>query len=101
VSMVCNLTIGKTQYRDFEEELKSVLTKAEELRARELAFQLGLNIKQVARAVATIMSAYRAFRDCDATMLEINPLVLTKDDRIVALDAKMSFDDTHCSDGTT
>jgi len=61
--------------------------------ARELAFQLGLNIKQVARAVATIMGAYRAFRDCDATMLEINPLVLTKDDRIVALDAKMSFDD--------
>jgi malate-CoA ligase subunit beta len=61
--------------------------------ARELAFQLGLNIKQVARAVTTIMGAYRAFRDCDATMLEINPLVLTKDDRIVALDAKMSFDD--------
>jgi malate-CoA ligase subunit beta len=42
--------------------------------ARELAFQLGLNIKQVARVVATIMGAYRAFRDCDATMLEINPL---------------------------
>ena len=61
--------------------------------ARELAFELGLNIKQVARAVATIMGAYRAFRDCDATMLEINPLVLAKDDRIVALDAKMSFDD--------
>jgi malate-CoA ligase subunit beta len=61
--------------------------------ARELAFQLGLNIKQVARVVATIMAAYRAFRDCDATMLEINPLVLTKDDHIVALDAKMSFDD--------
>jgi malate-CoA ligase subunit beta len=39
--------------------------------ARELAFELGLNIKQVARAVTTIMGAYRAFRDCDATMLEI------------------------------
>ena len=65
----------------------------QEFQARELAFQLGLNIKQVARVVATIMGAYRAFRDCDATMLEINPLVLTKDDRIVALDAKMSFDD--------
>jgi malate-CoA ligase subunit beta len=65
----------------------------QEFQARELAFQLGLNIRQVARAVATIMGAYRAFRDCDATMLEINPLVLTKDDRIVALDAKMSFDD--------
>ena len=65
----------------------------QEFQARELAFQLGLNIKQVARVVTTIMGAYRAFRDCDATMLEINPLVLTKDDRIVALDAKMSFDD--------
>ena len=39
------------------------------------------------------MNAYRAFRDCDGTMLEINPLVVTKDDRVLALDAKMSFDD--------
>ena len=61
--------------------------------ARELAFQLGLNLKQVSRAVQTIMGAYRAFRDCDATMLEINPLVVTKDDKVLALDAKMSFDD--------
>ncbi|MGA7372250.1 MAG: malate--CoA ligase subunit beta [Methyloceanibacter sp.] len=61
--------------------------------ARELAFQLGLNIKQVQRAVTTIMNAYRAFRDRDAIMLEINPLVVTKDDRVLALDAKMSFDD--------
>ncbi len=61
--------------------------------ARELAFQLGLNLKQVSRAVQTILGAYRAFRDCDATMLEINPLVVTKDDKVLALDAKMSFDD--------
>jgi malate-CoA ligase subunit beta len=61
--------------------------------ARELAFALGLNIKQVQRAVTAIMNAYRAFRDRDATMLEINPLVVTKDDRVLALDAKMSFDD--------
>ena len=39
------------------------------------------------------MGVYRAFRDLDATMVEINPLVVTKDDRILALDAKMSFDD--------
>ena len=64
-----------------------------QFQARELAFQLGLNIKQVSRAVQTIMGAYRAFRDYDATMLEINPLVITKDDRVLALDAKMSFDD--------
>ena len=61
--------------------------------AREIAFQLGLNIKQVSRAVTTMLGAYRAFRDCDASMLEINPLVVTNDERILALDAKMSFDD--------
>ncbi len=61
--------------------------------ARELAFGLGLNIKQVSSAAAAIMGAYRAFRDLDATMVEINPLVLTKDERVLALDAKMSFDD--------
>jgi len=61
--------------------------------ARELAFGLGLNLKQVSRAVAAIMGAYRAFRDLDATMVEINPLVVTGDDRVIALDAKMSFDD--------
>lgn len=61
--------------------------------AREIAFGLGLNIKQVARAVTCIMGVYRAFRDLDATMVEINPLVVTKDDRVLALDAKMSFDD--------
>jgi malate-CoA ligase subunit beta len=47
----------------------------------------------VARAVTAIMGVYRAFRDLDATMVEINPLVVTKDDRVLALDAKMSFDD--------
>src|SRR5580704_13590628 len=61
--------------------------------AREIAFGLGLNIKQVSRAVAAIMGAYRAFRALDASMVEINPLVVTPDDRVIALDAKMSFDD--------
>ena len=65
----------------------------QEFQAREIAFGLGLNIKQVARAVTAIMSAYRAFRDLDAIMVEINPLVVTKDDRVLALDAKMTFDD--------
>jgi malate-CoA ligase subunit beta len=61
--------------------------------ARELAFGLGLNIKQVSRATTTIIGCYRAFRDLDATMVEINPLVVTADNRVLALDAKMSFDD--------
>jgi len=61
--------------------------------AREIAFGLGLDLKQVSRAVTAIMGSYRAFRDLDATMVEINPLVVTKDSRVLALDAKMSFDD--------
>jgi len=65
----------------------------QQFEAREIAFRLGLGIKQVQSAVQTILGCYRAFRDHDATMLEINPLVLTKDGRILALDAKMSFDD--------
>ncbi len=65
----------------------------QQFEAREIAFKLGLGIKQVQAAVQTILGCYRAFRDHDATMLEINPLVLTKDGRIIALDAKMSFDD--------
>ena len=65
----------------------------QKFQARELAFELGLTIKQVQRAVGIMMGAYRAFRDKDAEMLEINPMVVTKDDRVIALDAKMSFDD--------
>ena len=54
VSMVCNLTIGRTQYRDFEEELKSVLTKAEGLR-RDLIKM----IEEDMQAFDAVMRAYR------------------------------------------
>ena len=61
--------------------------------AREIAFGLGFDHALMSQAVTTILACYRAFRDLDATMVEINPLVVTDDDEIVALDAKMSFDD--------
>jgi malate-CoA ligase subunit beta len=61
--------------------------------ARELAFGLGLVSSQVSQAVTAIRGGYRAFRDLDATMVEINPLVVTTDGQVVALDVKMSFDD--------
>ncbi|MGH7538263.1 MAG: malate--CoA ligase subunit beta [Gemmatimonadales bacterium] len=61
--------------------------------ARELAFGLGLAPAQVHQAVTLILSAYRAFRDLDATMVEVNPLVVTKQGQVLALDVKMSFDD--------
>jgi malate-CoA ligase subunit beta len=61
--------------------------------ARELAFGLGLGPAHANQAVTTMLSAYRAFRELDATMVEINPLVVTKDGQVLALDVKMSFDD--------
>jgi malate-CoA ligase subunit beta len=64
-----------------------------EFQARELAFGLGLQSGQVAEAAKIFRACYRAFRDLDATMVEINPLVVTGDGHLVALDAKMSFDD--------
>jgi malate-CoA ligase subunit beta len=61
--------------------------------ARELAFGLKLGPSQIAPFVRAVLGAYRAFRDLDATMVEINPLVVTQDGQVLALDAKMSFDD--------
>jgi len=61
--------------------------------AREVAYGLGVDPEIINKLVPTIMGCYRAFRDLDATMVEINPLVITKDKHLVALDAKMSFDD--------
>ena len=60
--------------------------------ARELAFGLGMKGAQVAQTVQVLSACYRAFRDLDATMVEINPLVVTRAGDVVALDAKMSFD---------
>ena len=61
--------------------------------AREVAFALGLDASLVTEAANTLRACYRSFRDLDATMVEINPLVVTTDGRILALDAKMTFDD--------
>src|SRR6266550_3437379 len=48
---------------------------------------------QVSQVIAVTLGAYRAFRELDATMVEINPLVVTKDGQVLVLDVKMSFDD--------
>jgi len=62
--------------------------------AREIAFALGLGASQIAKAVEILLGCYRAFCELDATMVEINPLVLTVEGALLALDAKMSFDDS-------
>ncbi len=65
----------------------------QEFQAREIAFELGLEPRLVQQMVRTLQGCYAAFSELDATMVEINPLVITGDDRVLALDAKMSFDD--------
>src|SRR3984957_4906669 len=60
---------------------------------RKIAFGLGLKDKQVGQFVTLLGALYRAFTETDASLIEINPLVVTKDGRVICLDAKMSFDD--------
>jgi succinyl-CoA synthetase beta subunit len=59
---------------------------------RKIAFALGLEGRQVSRAVAFIGGIYRAYTECDASLMEINPLVVTGTGELVALDAKINFD---------
>jgi succinyl-CoA synthetase beta subunit len=61
--------------------------------ARKIAFGLGLPSEVVTHATPFFQALYRAFIDTDASLLEINPCVLTGDGKLVALDAKMTFDD--------
>ena len=65
----------------------------QEFQCREIAFKLGLAPGLSAQMVRTLKGCYRAFTELDATMVEINPLVITGDQRVLALDAKMTFDD--------
>ncbi|KAA0570734.1 ADP-forming succinate--CoA ligase subunit beta [Azospirillum sp. Sh1] len=60
---------------------------------RKVAFALGLEGKQVGAAAKFIQAAYKAFVDLDCAIVEINPLIVTGAGDILALDAKMSFDD--------
>jgi len=60
--------------------------------ARKLAFGLGLTGDAFKTAIKVFMKMYTCYLGTDATIIEINPLVLTEDDRIVALDAKFNFD---------
>jgi succinyl-CoA synthetase beta subunit len=61
--------------------------------ARKIAYALGLHDKQVNKCVSFLQSMYNAFIDLDCAIVEINPLVVTGADDIIALDAKISFDD--------
>jgi succinyl-CoA synthetase beta subunit len=79
-----------------EKILKEVVDPAVGLRpfqARKLAFGLGLPAELINQAAKFMMSLYSAYEGMDASLMEINPFLLTTDNRLIALDAKVNFDD--------
>lgn len=76
--------------------LKETIDPAVGLRpfqARKIAFGLGIPSDLVNQASKFMLSLYKAYEEMDASLVEINPFLLTKDDRLIALDAKVNFDD--------
>ena len=65
----------------------------EDFQARKLGFGLGLNAEQQVELRDILRKLAKLFRDCDASLVEVNPLIVTKDDHIVALDAKINVED--------
>jgi len=79
------------------EKLKSVVIQPsaglQPYQARELGFFLGLSKEQVDQFTKILQGLYRIFVELDASLVEINPLIVTKEGSVIALDAKMNFDD--------
>jgi succinyl-CoA synthetase beta subunit len=65
----------------------------EDYQVRKLGFGLGLNAEQQAELRDLLRKLYKLFRECDASLVEVNPLIVTKDGHIVALDAKINIED--------
>ncbi|CAN5879496.1 ADP-forming succinate--CoA ligase subunit beta [soil metagenome] len=82
----------ETPERIFKEYVNPAVGLAP-FQARKLAFALGLEGPQIAQATKFMSAVWEAFRATDASLLEINPLIITGDGALLALDAKMTFDD--------
>ncbi|GGO62435.1 malate thiokinase large subunit [Roseovarius pacificus] len=90
------MEIEEISEQEPESIIRSVVDPAvgmQAFQAREIAFSLGLEPPLIAQAVKTIMGCYRLMAEMDANMVEVNPMVVTQAGEIVALDAKVSFDD--------
>jgi len=83
---------AKTPDKIFHELIDPLIGFAP-FQGRRLAFRLGLPKELVNKAVTFFTAVTRAFHECDASMVEINPLVVTKGGELIALDAKVSLDD--------
>jgi succinyl-CoA synthetase beta subunit len=90
------MEIEEVAHKTPEKILKVAIDPATGLQAfhsRQIAFGLGLEGKQVGAAVKFLSAMYKAFTELDASIVEINPLVVTGAGEVLALDAKMNFDD--------
>ena len=90
------MEIEEISSQEPESIIRSVVDPAvgmQSFQAREIAFSLGLDAALIPQAVKTIIGCYKMMEETDANMVEINPLVVTGSGEIMALDAKVSFDD--------
>jgi succinyl-CoA synthetase beta subunit len=83
---------AKTPEKIFKETIDSAVG-FRSFQARKLAFGLGIPAALLSQAVKFMQALYSAYEQSDASLLEINPFLLTKDNRLIALDAKVNFDD--------
>ena len=96
VSTEGGMEIEKVAEESPEKIIKAYINPAIGLRdfqARELSFALGLSGDALKQCVKFIKTLYKAYEETDASLFEINPLVLTKESQMIALDAKVNFDD--------
>ncbi len=96
VSQEGGVEIEKVAHETPEKIFKAFIDPAlglQPFQARQLAFKLGLSGDEIKKAVKLMMAVYEAFVASDAALLEINPLVVTAAGDLIALDAKVNFDD--------
>ena len=96
VSTEGGMEIEKVAAKTPDKIFKQVVDPAVGLRAfqlRRMTFALGLEGAQIKEGIKFLAGLYKAYKETDASLAEINPLVVTKEGKVMALDAKMNFDD--------
>src|SRR6185436_5991321 len=82
----------QTPDKIFKEEIDP-RTGLQSFQCRKIAFNLGLSGEAFKQMTKFVMSLYKAYDSIDASLFEINPVLKTSDDKIIAVDAKVNFDD--------
>jgi len=99
VTVICSSEGGVEIEKVAEEQPDKILKETIDpviglaaFQCRRIAFALGIPAELTGKFIGAMQGLYRAFDECDASLAEINPLVLTKEGQVLALDAKMNFD---------